>query len=191
MNITMASWKVLAWPHQPVCVNLTFSLFLHSSHSDVYKLKELWWGLDGDLKNGRWTTHSVEYLCWLGEQEVRSLQPSPPSQPQLSKGLKKIFKKSLSSHRGKGWSWGSEHLPKLCWQLQATRESVLQDRASLCLATGKLHISTWCMGKQTPTLHRMRTSWPDLAPQSWPVAPDSVQKSLGSSSSGTGKAHRN
>lgn len=62
----MASWKVLAWPHPPVCVNLTFSLFLHFSHSDVYKLKELWWGLDGDLKNGRWITHSAGVPLLVG-----------------------------------------------------------------------------------------------------------------------------
>lgn len=66
----------------------------------------------------------------------------------LLKGLKKkIFKKSFSNHKGKGWSGGSEDLPQICWSLEATRESVLQDGTSLSLAMSKFHISAWCMGK--------------------------------------------
>jgi len=88
----------------------------------VYKLKELQWTLGGDLKNRRGITCSAGVPLLAGRaggEELAAVTTFPTTHLIREKKLlrelkKKIFKESLSTHRGKSWSGGSEYLPKLC-----------------------------------------------------------------------------
>lgn len=64
------------------------------------------------------------------------------------------IKESFNNHRGKGWSRGSEHLPKLCWWLQAVGASVWQDVVQLCFTMGRFRFQPDAWKANTYLLQR-------------------------------------